>query len=242
VKTNHSVVLTSSLPLEFASHKGYTLSLLVIQRFYNVVNDILSPVKGPMPRKPDSQLEDRIINAAYKLWVDGGEPALTMRAVAKAARTTTPTLYERFKDKSELLSALRTRAQQSLFDAIKPAHSIAEACRIALDFTVLHGHEYELVAKDWATHFSRKGPTPSLDLIKARLAEQVGGSPNDHLQLALALATLYHGASMMLLDEGVSPETASAIKEACIAATDSLVASARKPNPHEAQRIDESRA
>jgi hypothetical protein len=33
---------------------------------------------------------------------------------------------------------------------------------------------------------------------------------------------------MMLLDEGVSPETASAIKAACIAATDSLVASARK--------------
>jgi AcrR family transcriptional regulator len=181
-----------------------------------------------MPRKPDSQLEERIINAAYKLWVDGGEHALTMRAVAKAARTTTPTLYERFKDKSDLLSTLRTRAQQSLFDAIKPARSIAEACRIALDFTVAHGHEYELIAKDWAAHFSRKGPTPSLDLITARLAEQVGGSPSDHLQLALALATLYHGASMILLDEGVPPETASAIKEACIAATNSLVASARK--------------
>jgi AcrR family transcriptional regulator len=181
-----------------------------------------------MPRKPDSQLEQRIINTAYKLWVNGGEHALTMRAVAKGARTSTPTLYERFKDKSDLLSALRARAQQSLFNAIKPARSIAEACRIALDFTVAHGHEYELVAKDWAVRFSRNEPTPSLDLIKVRLAEQLGGSPSDHSQLALALAMLYHGASMMLVYEGVPLETASAIKEACVAATNSLVASARK--------------
>lgn len=179
-----------------------------------------------MPRKPDAQLEDRIINAAYKLWVDGGEHALTMRAVAKVARTTTPTLYERFKDKGDLLNALRSRAQRKLFEAIKPTSSIAEACRIALEFTVTHGHEYELVAKDWAARLSRNEPTPSLDLIKERLAEQVGGSPSDHSQLALALATLYHGASMMLVDESVPPETASAIKEACIAATNALVASA----------------
>jgi len=181
-----------------------------------------------MPRHPDSQLEDRIINAAYKLWVDGGEHALTMRAVAKGAGTTTPTLYERFKDKSELLAALRARAQRKLFDAIKPSQSIAEACRFALDFTTAHGHEYELVAKGWAARFSRKEPTPSLDLLKVRLAEQVGGSPDDHSRLALALATLYHGASMMLVEEGVPPETASVIKEACVAATASLVASARR--------------
>jgi AcrR family transcriptional regulator len=181
-----------------------------------------------MPRKADSQLEDRIINAAYNLWMYGGEQALTMRAVAKEAHTTTPTLYERFKDKSDLLTALRARAQRKLFDAIKPARSITEACRIALDFTVAHGHEYELVGKDWATRFSRGESTPSLDLIKVRLAEQIGGGPNDHSQLALAMATLYHGASTMLVEEGLPIETATAIKEACVAATDSLVASARK--------------
>jgi AcrR family transcriptional regulator len=181
-----------------------------------------------MPRKPDSQLEDRIINAAYKLWVDGGEHALTMRAVAEGADTTTPTLYERFKDKSELLSALRARAQRKLFDAIEPARSIAEACRLALDFTIAHGHEYELIAKGWATRYSRKEPSPSLDLIKVRLAEQVGGAPDDHSQIALALATLYQGASLMLVEEGLPPETVSSIKEACVAATDCLVASARK--------------
>jgi AcrR family transcriptional regulator len=181
-----------------------------------------------MPKKPDSRLEDRILNAAYKLWVQGGEHALTMRAVARGAGTTTPTLYGRFRDKADLMSALQARAQQSLFEAIKPARSIIEACRIAIEFTVEHGHEYELIAKDWAARLSRKDPTPSFDLIKARLADQFSGNPNDHQQLALGLVTLYHGASMLLLGEGIHPETAAAIKEACVAAVDSLLASAGK--------------
>ena len=108
------------------------------------------------------------------------------------------------------------------------ARSIMEAGRIAIEFTIAHGHEYELLAKDWGARLSRKGPTPSFDLIKARLADQLGGSPDDHLQLALGLVTLYHGASMLLLGEGIDPQTATAIKEACLAAIDSLVASAAK--------------
>jgi AcrR family transcriptional regulator len=190
-----------------------------------------------MPRRPDSRLEDRILNAAYKLWVDSGEHGLTMRAVAKAAGTTTPTLYERFRDKADLLAALRARAQQKLLDALKPARSIAEACQLALDFSVEHGHEYELGAKDWAARLSRGEPTPSFDLIKERLAEQLGGTPSDHFQLALAFAALYHGASTMLLTEGIDPKTAAAIKEACIAATDALVQDAARNAEHSRARV-----
>jgi AcrR family transcriptional regulator len=190
-----------------------------------------------MPRKRDSELEERILNAAYKLWIGGGEHALTMRAVARGAGTTTPTLYERFRDKRDLMSALQARAQRSLYQAIEPARSITEAYRIAIDFTVAHGHEYELVAKDWAARLSRNEPTPAFDLMKARLADQFGGAPDDHLQLALGLVTLYHGASMLLLGEGVHPKTAAAIKEACVAAIDSLVASAGKTtSPNRAGR------
>ena len=181
-----------------------------------------------MPRKPDPTLEERILNAAYALWVEGGEAALTMRGVARRAGTTTPTLYERFRDKRDLLGALEARARRNLYNAIEPARSITEACRIAIEFTMAHGHEYELVAKNWAARLSRKQPTPAFDLIKARLADQLGGEPDDHLQLALGLVTLYHGAAMLLLGEGVHPQTASAIKEACIAAVDSLIANAGK--------------
>jgi AcrR family transcriptional regulator len=181
-----------------------------------------------MPRKPDSKLEQRILNAAFKLWVHGGEHALTMRAVARGAGTTTPTLYERFRDKRALMQALQARAQQNLFEAVKPARSITEACRIAIEFTIAHGHEYELLAKDWGARLSRKDPTPSFDLIKSRLADQLGGASDDHLELALGLVTLYHGASMLLLGEGIHPQTATEIKGACLAAVESLVASAGK--------------
>ena len=43
-----------------------------------------------MPRKADARLEGRILDAAYRIWSERGENALTMRAVARAARTTTP--------------------------------------------------------------------------------------------------------------------------------------------------------
>ena len=50
-----------------------------------------------MPRPPDPDLEERILKAARKLWKKGGENALTMRAVAKAAGTkNTPAVYRRF--------------------------------------------------------------------------------------------------------------------------------------------------
>jgi AcrR family transcriptional regulator len=181
-----------------------------------------------MPKKPDAKLENRILNAAYNLWVERGEQGLTMRAVAKAAQTTTPTLYERFRGKGDLLAALRARAQQNLFDAIKPARSIAEACRLALEFTLAHGHEYELIAKEWAARLSRREATPSFDLIKERLAEQLGGSANDHLQLGLALVALYHGASILLLNEGIDPKIAADIRQACVSATDALVQNAAR--------------
>jgi hypothetical protein len=64
----------------------------------------------------------------------------------------------RFRDKRDLMSALQARAQQNLFEAIQPARSITEACRIAIEFTIAHGHVYELIAKDWGARLSSEGP------------------------------------------------------------------------------------
>jgi len=181
-----------------------------------------------MPRKPDIELESRILNAAYRLWVDQGEHGLTMRSVAKAAGTTTPTLYERFRDKNALMSALRARAQGNLYAAVEPARSLAQVWRLGLEFALAHGHEYELVAKNWAARLSRRDPTPSFDLLKQRLAEELGGTPEEHLRLALALVTLYHGASTLLLAEGLDAKVAATLKQSCLAAVDALVEAARK--------------
>lgn len=102
-----------------------------------------------MPRKADALLEGRILTAAYRIWSERGEEALTMRAVARAARTTTPTLYERFSHKSDLLTLLRRRARLNLFSAIRTSRSPLDACRRALDFFTAHPNDYRLISGPW---------------------------------------------------------------------------------------------
>ena len=95
-----------------------------------------------MPRKADKQLEGRIVDAAYQLWSKGGEHAVTMRAVALAAKTTTPTLYERFQDKHDLIVFMRVRARERMLAALQPAKSSVEVCRLGLEFAIANGNEY----------------------------------------------------------------------------------------------------
>src|SRR5260370_3846038 len=109
-----------------------------------------------MPRKPEARLEGRILDAAYRIWSPRGEHALPMRPVARASRTTTPTLYERFSNKEHLLSLLRRRARLNLFSAIKASRTPAQACRRVLDFFLAHPNDYRPITEDWATAFARK--------------------------------------------------------------------------------------
>src|SRR5580704_7186426 len=55
-----------------------------------------------LPRRLAPELEGKILDAAQKLWKKGGEKALTMRAVAKAAGTNTPSVYRRFRDRNDI--------------------------------------------------------------------------------------------------------------------------------------------
>src|SRR5271156_2032563 len=102
-----------------------------------------------MPRTADARLEGRILDAAYQLWSRGGERALTMRAVARGARTTTPTVYQRFRDKKEILESLRGRAKAIMYSYIRRAHSPGEFCQRYFEFASGHRNEYELIHADW---------------------------------------------------------------------------------------------
>jgi AcrR family transcriptional regulator len=185
-----------------------------------------------MPRKADAQLEGRIVDAAYQLWSKGGEVALTMRAVAREAGTTTPTLYERFRDKHDLVDFMRERARQRMFAALQPARTTLESCRCALDFTLTNGNEYLLLTSDWAERLGRKEPMPSYELMKTRLAKDLGGQPSDYAQLALALVALIHGTAILVLGEGVEPRIAQEFKDACLDACETLVECGAKRPGH----------
>jgi AcrR family transcriptional regulator len=176
-----------------------------------------------MPRKADERLEGRIVDAAYQLWSKGGERSLTMRAVALAAKTTTPTLYERFRDKHGLLTFMRERARNRIFLALKPAKTTFEVCQLGLQFMLEHGNEYLLLTSDWAERLARKAPTPSYELVKTRLASDLGGDPADYSQLALALVALLHGTAIMLLGGDADEKIAREFKAACMNACQRLI-------------------
>jgi AcrR family transcriptional regulator len=184
-----------------------------------------------MPRKADARLEGRIIDAAYRLWTTRGEHALTMRAVARASATTTPTLYERFSNKEDLLLLLRRRARGNLFAAIKPSRTPAQACRRVLDFFVAHPHDYRLISEDWATAFARKEHMPSFEFLKRRLAAQLGGKPDRHTPLALALVALLHGTATLLHSANTHMNISRNFRHACISACESLILAASLKTP-----------
>ena len=91
-----------------------------------------------MPRHPDPDLEQRILNAASRLWARGGEKALTMRAVAKASGTTTPTVYERYRDREDILRALRLQTRRNLFSALCQTNNLRQAVEQYLEFALAH--------------------------------------------------------------------------------------------------------
>ena len=53
-----------------------------------------------MSRKPDADLESRILDAAYKLWSKRGEKALTMRGVARQLEQQLPRCIRGFGTKA----------------------------------------------------------------------------------------------------------------------------------------------
>ena len=168
-----------------------------------------------MPKKRDAAIEPHILNAAYNLLEKGGEAALTMRAVAKAAGTTTPTVYHRFKDKRDLAEAVRRRGIEKVVAFLTPTRTPEETCSRLLEFAVANRNLYRLITADWAVRLGRKDPKPSFDIIKARLAERLGGSPDDHWDLAMALGAIVHGTASVLLAEGVDDAIRDRLRQTC---------------------------
>jgi len=188
-----------------------------------------------MPRHPDTRVEGNIINAAYNLLEEGGEHALTMRAVAKRAGTTTPTVYHRFKDKRDLAEIVRERAVEKLVKAVTPAKSAVEMCERLLDFAIANRHLYRVFTADWAVRLAHNAPKPTFELIKKRLAERLGGSPDDHWELAMALGALVHGTATMLLADGVEDSIAKSLRRICVENCEALIEHAEHAAPNSRQ-------
>jgi AcrR family transcriptional regulator len=179
-----------------------------------------------LPRQPDPQLEQRILDAACRLWSRGGEKALTMRGVAKAAGTTTPTLYERYHDRDDILRAVRLETRAELFSAVNPTRSLSQACRKYLLFALEHPHAYEVLFDGFAQPPSLYEPWPTFNLMRLRLAQRLGGSPRQHTRLMLSLWSLMHGTAMLMIRGGVTGPLRVQMINACLDAVEAIVGDA----------------
>src|SRR5215471_5441999 len=97
-----------------------------------------------MPRYADPDLEKRVLDAAQKLWRAGGDRALSMRALARAAKTNTPAIYRRFRDRKDILRALMLRFRNRYVEAIQSSRSLEDSVEAYIDVALKHSREYEL--------------------------------------------------------------------------------------------------
>jgi AcrR family transcriptional regulator len=177
-----------------------------------------------MPRRPDPQLEARILKAARRHWARGGEKALSMRVLAQTAGTTTPTLYQRFRSRQDILVSLLRNTQQELFHELESARTPAKFTEKYLKFATRRPHEYELFHVDWAgrrtaLHRSK----PSIELLHRRLTEWLGVPPQDCRNLMLALWSLLHGTALLLTSRTVESRAGEELRRACVEAVTTLV-------------------
>ena len=181
-----------------------------------------------MPRHPDPELEKRILAAASRLWARGGEKALTMRAVASAAETTTPTVYERYRDRADILRALRLQTRRELFAAVSPTHTLSDAVRRYLDFALRNSHAYQVLFDGVGRPPSLHEPWPSFNFMRKRLIEVLGGTPRQHSRLMLGIWSLMHGTAMLVIRGGFEGALRTQAVYACTDAVEALVKEAAR--------------
>jgi AcrR family transcriptional regulator len=181
-----------------------------------------------LPRQPDPQLEQRILDAACRLWSRGGEDALTMRGIAKAAGTTTPTIYERYRDRDDILRAVRIQTRVELFAILGRTRTITQACERYLEFALEHPHAYGMLFDAFAQPPSLHEPWPSFNLMRQRLTERLGGTPRQRTRLMLSVWSLMHGTAMLMIRGGVAGPLRTQMIHSCMDGIEAVIAEAAR--------------
>jgi AcrR family transcriptional regulator len=151
-----------------------------------------------------------------------------MRAVASAAETTTPTVYERYRDRAAILRALRLKTRNELFSALRPTRTLGAAVEGYLDFALNNPHGYEVLFDGVGKPPSLYEPWPSFNLMRQRLAERLGGTPRQHNRLMLSIWELMHGTAMLIIRGGFAGSLRMQAVHACLDMVEVMVRAGRK--------------
>jgi AcrR family transcriptional regulator len=177
-----------------------------------------------MPRPLTPGLDHRILDAAQTLWSEGGEEALSIRAIAERAGTHPPRIYARFEDKEALVRALRTRAVARWRATISGATSLRDGLIRYLDFATDEPFEYQLMfGPGFYKRADRSDRGRPLEVLKRALASERGGVADDYDSRARTIWALLHGTAMLQQEFPVGPAR-SDFRDACLNACE-LIAS-----------------
>jgi AcrR family transcriptional regulator len=175
-----------------------------------------------VPPIPDKQLEERILAAARRLWREEGDKGLTLRAVARAAGTTTPTVYKRFRNKDAIRRALALSFRAEMNAELFASTCLEEVYRRYLAHAEANPHLYDLLRLEWAELYVPNRPRPGRAWVMAQMAERFGGRPEEYGYFVDALFFILHGASALLTVKG-DKDAHGPIREACIRTCDRML-------------------
>jgi AcrR family transcriptional regulator len=171
-----------------------------------------------MPRHADPELEPKLLDTAQKLWRAGGDRALSMRALAKAAKTNTPAIYRRFRNRKDILRALMLRFRNQYVEAIRSAQSLEDSVEAYIELALKHPREYELYFSEPTLRPPESRTLeigPGFIWAQQKCAENLGGSPQDHAPLVLAIWALAHGTVAFLNSKALPPQRGEQLRAAC---------------------------
>jgi AcrR family transcriptional regulator len=153
-----------------------------------------------------------------------------MRAVAKAAGTTTPTVYERYRDRDDILKALRLKTRSDLFRSLSRTRTLRHAIEHYLEFALDNPHAYEVLFDGVGRPPSLQEPWPSFNLMRDRLCMQLKRSGREHNRLMLAIWSLMHGTAMLVIRGGFEGILRAQAIYACMDTVETLMRAGARPH------------
>jgi AcrR family transcriptional regulator len=181
-----------------------------------------------MPRTADPELPHRILKAADALWQAGGEEAVTIRAVAAEADTTTPTVYSYYADREALLTSLRALAFQRFSAYLQKSRDFRDACVRHLEFGASHPRDYELLyGRGWMERVTTDAQGSEIERYTSHLV-RAGVDKSRAAHTAYPIMMMLHGVVMHRLLNKKQGPLGRAIAAACLDACMTLLETARE--------------
>ncbi len=180
-----------------------------------------------MPRVADPELPGRILDAADVLWREGGDAAVTIRAVAARAASTTPTVYAYFKDRSALVVTLRARAYRRFIAFMETSASFRESCERHLEFAERYSHDYELLyGRGWLDRVRPEAQEAEIGEFAAVLVRN-GVPEASAMETAFPILMILQGLAIHRIHNPTITPLSRRIRLACIETCVQLVENVR---------------